>query len=479
VRRIGLGLALAAACAGGESGGSGTPLPPQRPAALGPLRVDSVNPRYFSDGQGHVVYLTGSHTWSNFQDNGTSDPPPAFDYAAYLDFLVRNNHNFFRLWSWEQARWTAETDSDYWFSPLPYQRTGPDTALDGKLRFDLTKLNPAYFARLRDRVQQAGARGIYVSVMLFDGWSIEDKDLGHRNPWRGHPFNAANNVNGLDGDPNADGEGQEIHTLAIPAVTAVQDAYVRAVVDAVNDLDNVLYEISNESPAGSEAWQSHMIDLVKTYEATKPRRHPVGMTVEYPGGHNAELFASAADWISPNDSGGVYRTDPWPADGRKVIVWDSDHMGTETTTPAWAWQSFLRGMNPIFMDTYDGQATGVGARPSFDPNDPRWVQLRRDLGYTLAYAARLPLRDMRPRGELASTHYCLANAAPVGEYLAYAPAGSVSLDLSASAGSLRFEWFAPASGETYTGGTVAGGAIRNFTAPFGGAAVLYVFSPHP
>ena len=31
------------------------------------------------------------------------------------------------------------------------------------------------------------------------------------------------------------------------AITALQEAYVRKVVDTVNDLDNVLYEISNES----------------------------------------------------------------------------------------------------------------------------------------------------------------------------------------------------------------------------------------
>jgi hypothetical protein len=46
--------------------------------------------------------------------------------------------------------------------------------------------------------------------------------------------------------------------------------YVRKVIDTVNDLDNVLYEISNEdtgSPADS-AWQYHMIAFVK---ATRPR----------------------------------------------------------------------------------------------------------------------------------------------------------------------------------------------------------------
>src|SRR5262245_15995705 len=63
--------------------------------ATGPLVVNPGNPRYFMDGSGRTILLTGSHTWSNFQDNGGSDPPPVFDYTAYLDFLQANNHNFF------------------------------------------------------------------------------------------------------------------------------------------------------------------------------------------------------------------------------------------------------------------------------------------------------------------------------------------------------------------------------------------------
>ena len=33
-------------------------------------------------------------------------------------------------------------------------------------------------------------------------------------------------------------------------ITAIQEAYAKKVIDTVNDLDNVLYEISNESNGG-------------------------------------------------------------------------------------------------------------------------------------------------------------------------------------------------------------------------------------
>ncbi len=38
-------------------------------AATGPLRVSKVNPRYFTDGSGRAIYLTGSHPRWELQGN--------------------------------------------------------------------------------------------------------------------------------------------------------------------------------------------------------------------------------------------------------------------------------------------------------------------------------------------------------------------------------------------------------------------------
>jgi hypothetical protein len=59
-------------------------------------------------------------------------------------------------------------------------------------------------------------------------------------------------------------------------ITNYQDAYVRKVIDTVNDLTNVLWEISEEAPGNSTWWQPHMISLIHSYEAGKPLQHPVG-----------------------------------------------------------------------------------------------------------------------------------------------------------------------------------------------------------
>jgi hypothetical protein len=65
---------------------------------VGLLRANPGNPRYFTDGAARAAYLTGSHTWNSLQDMGETDPPAAFDFVAYLDFLVRHEHDFIRLW---------------------------------------------------------------------------------------------------------------------------------------------------------------------------------------------------------------------------------------------------------------------------------------------------------------------------------------------------------------------------------------------
>ena len=225
------------------------------------------------------------------------------------------------LWRYEVTRWDAKATPQwtnhkdvYSAAPHPWKRTGPGEALDGQPKFDLTQFDPQYFDRLRKRVQAARERGIYVSVMLFEGWGLQHLPNGFN--W--HPFNAANNVNGIHADIDGDGRGIEAHTLQVPAVQQISERYVRKVIDTVNDLDNVLYEITNETGTYSLDWQYHLIRFIKDCECDKPQQHPVGITYLHSQnkewrGTNAVLFESPADWISPcrpAADGYDYRTNP-------------------------------------------------------------------------------------------------------------------------------------------------------------------------
>jgi hypothetical protein len=59
---------------------------------------------------------------------------------------------------------------------------------------------------------------------------------------------------------------------------------------------------------------------VKSYEATKPKQHPVGMN-QGTGATDATRYANAADWVSP-------RTMLPPSNvTTRVLVNDTDHPG--------------------------------------------------------------------------------------------------------------------------------------------------------
>lgn len=477
LQQVGLGVA-----AGGVLGFLGAPrgmgaAPAWPVTTAGPLRVHSRNRRYFADASGRTVYLTGAHTWNNLSDVGPGDPPAAFDFTQYLNFLERHHHNFIRLWRWETTRWDAGATPEYTtgkevftVAPHPWKRTGPGTALDGGPKFDLDQFDPAYFERLRQRVRAAQARGIYVSIMLFEGWALQHL----RDAWSAHPFHPSNNIQGLDGDAGGDGRGLLTHTLRLRAVTRRQEAYVRHLIDTVTDLDNVLYEISNECGTYALEWQYHFIRFIRACEQTQTQQHPIGITFLYSRdgqqrGTNAQLFDSPADWISPNPDapGGYnYRTNPPPADGRKVILSDTDHLWGIGGNPDWVWKSFLRGHNPLFMDPYDNRVLGKA-------NADSWNPVRESLGHTRRLAERLDLAALAPHETLASTRYCLAD--PGREYVAYLPeGGEIELDLSAAQASLAVEWIEASAGASREGEAVVGGSALRLRAPFSGPAVVWV-----
>ena len=429
----------------------------------GPLRVHPTNSRYFADATGRAVYLTGSHTWWTLPRPAKRDaascaeyPWNPFSFPAFVDRMAALGHNYLRLWTWESTmfqRFVCNVSQP--LKPHPWVRKGPGKAADGRPKFDLRRLNDAYFQRLRSLVEQARARGIYVSVMLFEGWQMQPT---HDEPWqwRGHPFRRANNVNGVEGDLNRDGYGTEIHTLANRRILAIQRRYVRRVLATVSGFDNVLIEIANEAGGYSTAWQYHMIQFVRTVEAELGGiRHPVGMTFQHRGGDNAALYGSAADWISPY--GPEYMSNPPAAGGGKVILSDSDHhCGASCKEFSFAWRTFTRGMNPVYMDTWSA--------------DPEREAVRRALGATRRLADRLDLSALAPQNALASTEYCLCR--PAQTYVVYVPSpGNVGVDL-AGGGTFAGEWIDPLSGATHSQLTVSGSGWRWLDPPWAGPAVL-------
>src|SRR5690606_13746261 len=96
------------------------------PLGAAPLAVHPENPRYFTDGTGRAVYLTGSHIWYTIQSGPAHAPEwnPAMsdeEFERFLDWLQGLGHNFTRLWTnWSYIH----------MPPYPWKRSGGGSALD-------------------------------------------------------------------------------------------------------------------------------------------------------------------------------------------------------------------------------------------------------------------------------------------------------------------------------------------------------------
>ncbi len=449
----------------------------------GPLRISARNPRYFEDAAGRIVVLAGAHTWNSLHDIGPKDAVVRFDWQAYLDLLVANGHNFIRLWAYDSlATWNP---ADVVLT-CPWRRPGPGVAWDGGPRLDLEQPDPAFYARLRERVSAAAERDIWVSVMLFECWS---SFVQNETPLAAHMFAAGNNINDIDIlIESREGTHPAWSGLTSRAVLAIQERHAAAVVDAIGDLPNVLYEIANEGGPASHDWLDHLTARIRALEAARGACHPVGQT----GGMHmlaARLHGSDADWVSPDahalDTLAMgYRTGHYAwGDGpsetadRPLIV-DTDHLWGVGGSVAWVWKTMLRGYNLLYMDPWTDQPSAFFRHPRWPAaSDPA---IRRAMGAARGLLERLNLGRARPADRICSTGYCTAD--PGSAYLVFNPEdGPFSLELPA--GAWRLEWRRPNAAFDDAPATQTDAVTRRgtseFASPWAGPAVMLVSAASP
>jgi hypothetical protein len=204
------------------------------------------------------------------------------------------------------------------------------------------------------------------------------------------------------------------------------------------------------------------------------------------------LYNSDADWVAPYARVSPARSCGTGNPSCKVNINDSDHSywGIWNDSPQqnrnYEWENFANGNQVVFMDPYvvyyprqrrnlcEAPTNGISRAP-----DPRWDNVRDNMGYILRYSRKLNLVKVTPQGALSSTGFCLAQTPTAGaEYLIYAPSGgSFTVDLSAmpKSSKLAVEWFNPSTGTVTTQSPVAAGSTSQFfNSPFTGDAVLYL-----
>jgi hypothetical protein len=480
-------------------------------AEIGVLRAHSSNSRWLTHDDRKAIYLTGisgganpNAAFAGFQDVDFDATPDNFDAPAAFAAEAAAGRNFLRLWVLGQTAWAESAEeffgNIYWRVPItqmPFCQTSSrsDTSTGVSITvgiYDLTCFNEDYFTRLRTRVLAAvNTSGISaVSVML-------QPSVGHLTIIKysgfSNPFLLANNINNIncdtgEGRAHINGNCEELSTLLSgdngANILAIQDAYARKVIDTLNDIDPIIWEITNENQNGTSygtlnslAWTNHMTDLVHSYEATGGRKAHLVWMSPYPETTSANMFANThADITSPYCEGASppvnWDTNPTANDGMSTIsirFIDSDHQGgfgqCGTEVSGWPWKLFTRGYHPIFLDE----------RESADVK----TAIKSQMAQTLRYANGMNLQAMVPEAgtTIFSSSYGLSEAC--SEYLMFQPSAATnSINLTRCEGqSFSVEYLDPETGAVTAGTDVNGGVSRDFTT--GAMRVVYLKRRQP
>jgi hypothetical protein len=189
--------------------------------------------------------------------------------------------------------------------------------------------------------------------------------------------------------------------------------------------------------------------------------------------------------MAPDSPPSHWYDNPPDANGRKVVITDTDHYAPGQGDSLWVWKSFVRGHHPILMDF--GIIMGVNppdpsaGSPGVPPYNA-YEAARYAMGDTLRYAEKMDLIKMEPRGDLASTGYALAS--PGNEYLVLQPNDTMdSFKIKLESGTYLVEWFDISARETKSEENVPvrRKGDKRFTPPFSGAgpSVLYLKRAKP
>ena len=267
-----------------------------------PLAVSSTNPAYFRFRGRTVALITSAEHYGGLINLD-------FNYTRYFDALRANGFTLTQAFAGSYV----EPDSDCnpngtnpagnTLSPAngsfiaPWQRTAQPGGSLGGGKFDLTKYDEQYFARLQHFVSVAGARGIVVQVALFCGY-----DATHEFIWANNPMNPANNINALAGVNRT-----TVYTLrAGGEMLDIQLEMARRVAAALKPHDNAMLEVVFTTDGTGSDWARKIVGAVKQADAKRLVVLPVQWIADMPAAWRQTLIANCgagSNCSAPSGSG--------------------------------------------------------------------------------------------------------------------------------------------------------------------------------
>lgn len=256
------------------------------------LQLLPQNPHYFLyKGKPTVIVGSGEHYGAVINLD--------FDYKTYLKTLGKDKLNNTRLFTGAYIEKLGDFGiAKNTLAPaegraiLPWARSNePGYALGGN-KFDLSKWDEAYFARLKDFMTIADNNGVIVEITLFSSH--------YGGGWNYSAFNPKNNIN-----RTSEVEGKQVNTLENGNILSHQEKYVRKLVRELNGFGNFYFEIQNEPWADqteivlqrndfgegpwtdkiqvvsqqSNDWQRKVAEWIKDEENRRPIKHLISQNI--------------------------------------------------------------------------------------------------------------------------------------------------------------------------------------------------------
>ncbi len=243
------------------------------PESNKPISLHPQNPHYFLY-LGKPVVLIGSTEHYGAVMNLD------FDYIPYLDELAASGLNITRTFSGVYVepggafgiiKNTMAPAPERYIAP--WARSSEPGYSNGGNKFDLSKWDEAYFARLKDFITEAGKRGIVVELDLFSNYYDTIQ-------WKLCPMNSINNIN-RTGNIR---DHKEVLSLRHPEMLAEQEKVARMIITELKDFGNLYYEVCNEPYFGDtlalREWEVHMTAIVADAEKDFVNKHLISNNIQ-------------------------------------------------------------------------------------------------------------------------------------------------------------------------------------------------------
>ncbi len=196
---------------------------------------------------------------------------------SVINYMKANNlvvldHNY-GLWydrRRDDHQRVRRRDGDVWgpFYEQPFKRSGKDTAWEGLSKYDLSKPNAWYWARLKEFANKASEKGL----LLFHENYFQHNILEAGAHWVDCPWRSANNVNKTDFPEPVPFAGDKrifvadmFYDVNHPVRKELHKKYIRQCLDNFADNENVVQLISAEF-TGPLLFVQFWLDVIAEWE---------------------------------------------------------------------------------------------------------------------------------------------------------------------------------------------------------------------